>query len=123
MTRTYKHVCMLLSVYMQNVHVVAHTECVCVCDITAMHRIIVTIIQGQLYINASTEEAKGKGLAERSALMAQKWRSMTESEKEVYRKQADDIKDNPLETMSPKDKRDLVLKIAKRHQADVSPAL
>ena len=44
---------------------------------------------------------------------------MTESEKEVYRKQAEDIEDNPLETMSPRNKRDVVLKIAKRHQADV----
>ena len=45
------------------------------------------------------EEVRGKSLGERAALMAEKWRSLSEEEREKYDDQAQKVN---VETLSPR---------------------
>ena len=67
-------------------------------------------------------EAQGKSLGERSSLMAEKWRDLSIEEKRTYEQRMDevDVDESMQENLSPKDKRDILMRITKRHQADVS---
>ena len=65
------------------------------------------------------EEACGKTFGERAALMAEKWRSLPAQEKEVYSKRVQEVSECPMEALSFKEKKDIMMRIAKRHQADV----
>ena len=51
--------------------------------------------------------------------MAEKWRSLSEEEREKYDNQAQKANECPLETLSPKEKKDIMMRIARRHQTDV----
>ena len=65
------------------------------------------------------EEASGKSFKERAALMGEKWRSLPTEKKEDYKRKAQEIKDCPLETLTQKEKRDVIMRMARRHQSDV----
>jgi len=51
--------------------------------------------------------------------MAVKWRSLSVKEKEMYEKKVQEADNIPLDVLSLKEKTDIMLRIAKRHQADV----
>ena len=51
--------------------------------------------------------------------MGEKWRSLPSEQKDVYKKRAEEMKECPLETLSRKQKHDMMMKMAKRHQLDV----
>ena len=52
--------------------------------------------------------------------MAKKWRELPQERKNEYKKQAEKIEELPLDNLTPKEQKDIVMKIARRHQADVS---
>ena len=51
--------------------------------------------------------------------MAEKWRSLSAEEKEVYFSRVREVNECPLEALNFKEKKDIMMWIAKRHQADV----
>ena len=55
--------------------------------------------------------------------MAEKWRDLPVEEKTMYKQRAEEVEDSPLENLSPEEKKRMVVRIAKRHQADVSFAV
>ena len=52
--------------------------------------------------------------------MAKKWKSLTMEEKEVYERKVQEVNEVPSQVLSTKEKRDILMRIARRHQADVS---
>ena len=73
-----------------------------------------------LFIFYVLEEACGKTLGERSSLMAERWRSLSVEEKEVYERRVQAVKETPMGVLSAKEKKVIMMRIARRHQADVS---
>ena len=55
--------------------------------------------------------------------MAEKWRDLPVEEKTMYKQRAEEVEESPLENLSPEEKKRMVVRIAKRHQADVSFAV
>ena len=49
------------------------------------------------------EEAHGKTLGERAALMAEKWKCLTAEERKVYESRVQEANDAPLEVLSNND--------------------
>ena len=47
--------------------------------------------------------------------MAEKWRSLPPEKKDEYRRKAEEIKEHPLETLTQKQKRDIIIRMARRH--------
>lgn len=66
------------------------------------------------------EEAHGKSLGERAALMAEKWRCLSAEEKKVYESRVQEADEAPMEVLSVKERKDIMMRIARRHQTDVS---
>ena len=52
--------------------------------------------------------------------MAKKWRELPQERKNEYKKQAQKIEELPMDNLTVKERKDIVMKIARRHQADVS---
>ena len=48
--------------------------------------------------------------------MAKKWRSLPP---EKYKRKAEEIQEHPLETLTQKQKHDIIMRMARRHQSDV----
>ena len=69
-----------------------------------------------------SEEAQGKSLGERSSLMAEKWTDLSIEEKRTYEQRMDEVHvdESKWENVNPKDRRGIMMRIAKHHQADVS---
>ena len=65
------------------------------------------------------EEASGKSFKERAVLMAEKWRKLPPEKREEYKWKAEEIKEYPLEILTKKQKQDVIMRMAKRHQSDV----
>ena len=72
-----------------------------------------------MFVNYA-EEAHGKSLGERAALMATQWRRLTSEEKKIYESKAKEANEAPLEVMSTKERKEIMMRIARRHQSDVS---
>ena len=51
--------------------------------------------------------------------MAEKWRSLPEEKKDEYRHKAEEIKEHPVQALTQKQKRDIIMRMARRHQSDV----
>ena len=82
--------------------------------LTALHNNFV------LLHDTLAQEACGKSLGERSALMAQKWRSLTHQQRESYEKRESEAHEAPLEVFSLLERNNIMLRMTKRQQADVS---
>lgn len=52
--------------------------------------------------------------------MANKWRGLTSEEKKAYQSKVKDVNEAPLETLSTKERKEIMMRIARRHQSDVS---
>ena len=52
--------------------------------------------------------------------MAKKWRNLSAQEKEVYESKVREVNEVPLQALSAKEKRNIMIRIARRHQEDVS---
>ena len=55
--------------------------------------------------------------------MAEKWKDLPVQEKTMYKQRAEEVDESPLENFSPEEKKGMVVRKAKRHQADVSFAV
>ena len=68
-------------------------------------------------------DLKGKTLSNKSKLMAQAWRKISTADKEKYNAVANDIEgsneEEDEEELTPEKKRQLIVRVAKRHQGDV----
>ena len=53
--------------------------------------------------------------------MTEKWRSLPPEKKE-YRRKAEEIQEHPMESLTQKQKRDII-RMARRHQSDVCDAI
>ena len=62
-------------------------------------------------------------LLERASLMAEKWGDLPVEKKIMYKQRAEKVDESPLENLSPEEKKRMVVRIAKCHQADVSFAI
>lgn len=51
--------------------------------------------------------------------MAEKWRSLPEEKKDEYRRKAEEIKEHTVQALTQKQKRDIIMRMARRHQSDV----
>ena len=51
--------------------------------------------------------------------MAEKWRKLPPEKREEYKRKAEEIKEYPLEILTKKQKQDVIMRMAKRHQSDV----
>lgn len=51
--------------------------------------------------------------------MAKRWRELSQEVKDAYKEQAEKIEELPMDTLTSKERKDVVMKIARRHQADV----
>ena len=51
--------------------------------------------------------------------MGEKWRSLPPEKKEEYKQKAERMKEHPLETLTRKQKCDVIIRMARRHQSDV----
>lgn len=65
---------------------------------------------------------KGKSISEKSKMMADAWRHLSSEEKKKYSApdecSSDDTNDKESE-LTPKDAKELAMRVAKRHQGDV----
>ena len=52
--------------------------------------------------------------------MAEKWRNLSAQEKEVYKSKVQEVNEVPLQALSAKERRNIMIRIARRHQEDVS---
>ena len=68
-------------------------------------------------------DLKGKTLSDKSKLMAEAWRKISTADKEKYNAVANDIEgsneEEDEEELTPEKKRQLIVRVAKRHQGDV----
>ena len=55
--------------------------------------------------------------------MAEKWCSLPPEKKEEYRRKAEEIQEHPMESLTQKQKRDIIIRMARRHQSDVCDAI
>lgn len=55
--------------------------------------------------------------------MGAKWRSLPDNEKDKYKEKAEEIKDYPLKSLTHKERREIIMRMAKRHQSDVCARL
>ncbi|XP_064392036.1 uncharacterized protein LOC135339719 isoform X2 [Halichondria panicea] len=70
------------------------------------------------------QDLKGKTLSNKSKLMAQAWRKISTADKEKYNAVANDIEgsneEEDEEELTPEKKRQLIVRVAKRHQGDAN---
>ena len=68
-------------------------------------------------------DLKEKTLSDKSKLMAEAWRKISTADKEKYNAVANDIEgsneEEDEEELTPEKKRQLIVRVAKRHQGDV----
>ena len=48
-----------------------------------------------------------------------KWQSLPDNGKDKYKEKAEEIKDCPLKSLTHKERREIIMRMAKRHQSDV----
>ncbi len=65
-------------------------------------------------------DLKGKSLADKSKLMAEHWRSLSEEDKAKYRSSMGSDNEDSDAELSLTDKKRVAVRAAKRHQGDVS---
>ncbi len=65
-------------------------------------------------------DLKGKSLADKSQLMAEHWRSLSEEDKAKYRSSMGSDNEDSDAELSLTDKKRVAVRVAKRHQSDVS---
>ncbi|XP_064390205.1 uncharacterized protein LOC135338113 isoform X2 [Halichondria panicea] len=70
------------------------------------------------------QDLKGKTLSDKSKLMAEAWRKISTADKEKYNAVANDIEgsneEEDEEELTPEKKRQLIVRVAKRHQGDAN---
>ena len=71
------------------------------------------------HIALNIEDMQGKSLGEKSARMAEAWRKLSEEERSTYSNLANRSNSN-AECLSVAEKKKIVMRMAKRHQGDVS---
>ena len=74
------------------------------------------------HITLNIEDIQGKSLGEKSARMAEAWRKLSEEERSTYSNLANRSNSNAEipECLSVAEKKKIVMRMAKRHQGDVS---
>ena len=74
------------------------------------------------HIALNIEDMQGKSLGEKSARMAEAWRKLSEEERSTYSNLANRSNSNAEtpECLSVAEKKKIVMRMAKRHQGDVS---
>ena len=74
------------------------------------------------HITLNIEDMQGKSLGEKSARMAEAWRKLSEEEQSTYSNLANRSNSNAEtpECLSVAEKKKIVMRMAKRHQGDVS---